>query len=363
MVKRTSKKEAAVGPVTIRTVAAEAGVSTATVSRALAGSNAVRSEVRQRVIEAVEKFDYHPNKLARGLRAGRGNIIGVIIPDLQNPFLTGVVYGIESVLYEAGYVLVLGHSDGFAEREQAQIRTLRGEGAAGLILIPDNGPGAAYESIEAWGVPAIAVDRQPQGLDIDLISTDHAGGAKRAVAHFLSHGYRDIALINGPPELSVAQQRLAGYREALQLAGLPIQEALVVSSNFRQDGGRSAMGQLLNQRKPPRAVLVANNLMALGALQMLQERKVRVPEDVAIIGFDDMPWADLLHPPLSAVVQPIKELGRMAAEMLLARIKDRRRLVRQIILPPELIVRRSCGGHPVGNKDGDGEMSHSPIRG
>ncbi|HYG35832.1 MAG TPA: LacI family DNA-binding transcriptional regulator, partial [Clostridia bacterium] len=153
--------------VTIKVVAAEAQVSTATVSRVLASPNKVSEQVRERVLAAVRKLDYHPNHLARDLRMGLRKVVGVVIPDLQNPFFPEVVHGVESVLYSAGYTLVLGHSDGLVEREQAHLAILRGEGAAGLILIPDNSLKANYDSLQAWDVPVVAVDRVPAGLQVD----------------------------------------------------------------------------------------------------------------------------------------------------------------------------------------------------
>lgn len=330
---------------TIKAVAAEAGVSTATVSRVLTGANAVGKKVRERVARAIQKLDYHPNRLARELRVGKRKLIGVIIPDLQNPFLTGVVHGIESILYDAGYTLILGHSDGFADRESAHIAILRGEGAAGLIFVPDNGPGANYESLPTWGIPVVAVDRIPRGIKVDLVSTDHREGARDAINHLISHGYKEIALINGPPGFSVTQERLAGYQAALAHAGINAPAAYTIHSDFRQAGGHTAMTQLLRLSKPPRAVLVGNNLMTLGALQAIHERGVRIPEDIALIGFDDMPWASSLRPALTAVAQPVEELGRIAAETLLKRLTNPSQLVHQVILPPRLVLRASCGCH------------------
>ena len=330
---------------TIKSVARAARVSTATVSRVLTGADAVGDELRERVLKMVRKLDYQPNRMARGLRDGHRKMIGVIIPDLQNPFLTGVVHGVEAVLYEAGYTLVLGHSDGFPEREHAHLAGLRAEGAAGLILVPDNGEGAKYTSLAGWDIPMVAVDRVPRGLKVDLASTDHREGARQAVSHLVQHGYEEIAVINGPNGFSVTRERLAGYKEALNHAKIPLRETLVVHSDFRLAGGETAMNQLLDMAKPPRAVLVGNNLMALGALQAVHKRNIRIPEEIAIVGFDDMPWASSLRPPLTVIAQPIEELGRIAAQMLLDRLNDRNRPVRQVILPPQLIVRASCGFH------------------
>ena len=309
------------------------------------GLDGVREEVRVRVLSTIHKLDYHPNALARDLRAGLRKVVGVVIPDLRNPFFPGVVHGVEEVLYQAGYTLVLGHSDGKAERERNHIAVLRGEGAAGLILIPDNGSDASYGCLQSWEVPVVAVDRSPRGLDVDLVTTSNREGARSAVGHLLSHGYKDIAFINGPEELSVARERLAGYQEALRAAGIVPRDAYVVRSDFRQEGGRIAMDRLLALPKPPRAVLSGNNLTTLGALQAIHARGLEIPGEVAVIGFDDMPWATSLHPPLTAVTQPDEELGRTAAQLLLDRLRDPERPARHRILPTRLVVRASCGSH------------------
>jgi len=329
--------------VTIKDVAARAGVSTATVSRVLSGIEGDGSQFRRQVVQAAQDLDYHPNRLARGLRLRQRELIGVMIPDLQNPFFTGTARGVESVLCEAGYTLLLGHSDGLAERERTHLGVLRGEGAAGVVLIPGNGPGASYELLRTWGIPVVAVDRAPSGLEVDLVTSTNREGARDAVAHLLSLGHRDVAFINGPEAFDVAQKRLAGYREALAAAGAPQPEAFIIHSDFRQAGGCAAMNTLLDLASPPRAVLIANNLMTLGALQAIHERGLRIPEDVAVVSFDDMPWATSLRPPLTAVAQPAEELGRTAARLLLERLQDPHRLVRRVVLPTRLMVRASCG--------------------
>ena len=330
----------------MREVAAAAGVSIATVSRVLAGGSNVARASKERVLETIRKMDYYPNRLARGLRAGLRKLVGVIIPDLQNPFFPGVVHGVEEVLYAAGYTLVLGHSDGLAEREHNHLSVLRGEGAAGLILIPDNGPGANYDSLRGQDMAVVAVDRVPLGLDVDLVTSSNLEGTRDATRHMLSHGYRDIAFINGPQSVSVSLERMRGYTEALESAQVPFRESLVVHGDFRQAGGAAAMARLLDLPVPPRAVVIANNLMTLGALQTIHERHLRIPDQIAIIGFDDMPWATSLNPPLTAVAQPAEEIGRTAAQLLLNRLDEPARSVRQVVLSTRLIVRSSCGGHP-----------------
>jgi LacI family transcriptional regulator, galactose operon repressor len=345
--------------ITIKEVAAEAGVSIATVSRVLARKEGVADEVRERVTRAAAKLDYHPNRLARGLRLGRRKVIGVIIPDLQNSFFTGVAYGVEAALYTAGYTLLLGHSDGLPEREQVQLKLLRGEGVAGLVFMAGNRPGANYETLRSWNIPVVAVDRALGDLDVDLVCSDNRDGMRQAVSHLCSLGYKDIAFVNGPTGISVTEERLGGYQDGLRNAGIALRESLILHSDFRQKGGYEAMGRLLDLPQPPRAVVVANNRMTLGALEAINERGVRIPQDLALVGFDDMPWATSVRPPLTTVAQPVEELGRAAAHLLLERLKDPKRIARRVVLPTRLMVRASCGAAAAVEARAAGEL---PLR-
>lgn len=349
------------GVVTIKDVAAAAKVSTATVSRVLAGLDGTGPRVRQHVLETVKKLNYHPNRLARDLRAGVRKVIGVIIPDLQNPFLTGVVRGVESVLQQRGYSLILGNSDEQAECEQRHLSVLRGEGASGLILVPSDAPDASYAALKGWDIPVVAVDRMPRGLQVDLVCSGNREGAREATSHLISHGYQEIAMINGKAGVDVAEDRLAGFRDALFVAGIKPRQSLIIHSDFRQAGGRVAMHQLLDLARPPQAVFVANNLMTLGALQAIHERGMNIPNDMAVVGFDDMSWAISLRPPLTAVAQPIEEIGRVAAELLLERLKAPDQPVRRIVLSTRLIVRASCGAHPATAATLETKTNNKPV--
>jgi len=332
---------------TVREVAAKAGVSIATVSRVLAGVAGAGPEVRERVLSAVEALNYKPDLSARGLRARQRKLIGLVLPDLQNPFFTGMVHGVEDVLCDAGYTLLLGHSDGRVERERRHLDVFHGEGVAGLVIVPSNSPEADYSDLASMGLPIVAIDRAPRGLDVDLVKTDNVGGARNAMRHLIALGYRELALINGPEGLDVSVERLEGARQACATLGIQPEALRVLHSDFHQEGGYRAMKSLLSGGRVPRAVLVANNLMTLGALQALHEGRVRIPEDVAIVCFDDMPWSTSLWPPLSAVAQPAEELGRTAAGLLLERLVTPDRVSRQVILRNQLMVRASCGATPV----------------
>jgi LacI family transcriptional regulator len=330
------------GP-TIKKVAESAGVSIATVSRAFADPQAVSDELRVRVLEAARLLSYRPSRAARTLRVGTSQAVGVIIPDLQNPFFTDVVRGIGSVLQPAGYTLLLSNADEDASRERDILETFRAEGVAGIIFVPINAARDTYRQLLAPPVHTVAVDRLPSGLRVDLVTVDNVEGTRVGVAHLIALGHRDVALLGGPLKHSTATERDLGYQQALRAAGLPVRSDLIYHGDFREGGGYDGIKLLIALARRPTAVFVANNLMTLGALRALHEVGLRIPDDVALVGFDDMPWATSLNPPLTAVSQPAQEIGSSAAELLLDRIARPDRAVRHLILKTTLVVRASCG--------------------
>jgi DNA-binding LacI/PurR family transcriptional regulator len=334
---------ASADPPTVRQVAELARVSIATVSRALSGDARVAEALRRRVVEAARALNYRPNRAARSLRARRSLTVGVVIPDIQNFFFTGIVRGIEHVLERDGFTFLLGNSDGRADRERVHLETLRSEGAAGVITVPSQDEPDLYRDLQAAGLPIVTLDRAAPGVRVDHVTVTNQEGVREAVRHLIDLGHRRIGYIGGPAGLNVARERLAGYEQALQSAGLPLDPALVRAGDFRQAGGLAAAQTLLDLSPPPTALFVANNLMTLGAYQALHERRLRIPEQVAVVGFDDMPWAMALGPPLTAVAQPTFELGVAAAQLLLARLRDPQRPFRRVVLETRLMIRGSCG--------------------
>ena len=320
-------------------MAARAGVSTATVSRALSGAAAVRPGVVAAIQAAAEALGYVPNRIARSLRVRRTRLAGVLIPDIQNPFFTAVVRGVEDVLQAEGWTLLLGNSDDHPERECAYLATLRAEGAAGMVIVPGQGA-TAYRSLVRAGLALVAIDRAPKGLGVDQVTVANRAGAEQAVRHLLALGYGAIAFVGGPEGLSTAEERQAGCLDALRAHG---REPLAVEhGDFRPAGGRAAAERLL-ARCRPRALFVANDLMALGVYEALRGHGLRVPDDVAVVGFDDAPWAPWLAPPLTTVAQPAYELGRAAGSLLLERVRQPARTHARVVLEPQLVVRASCG--------------------
>jgi LacI family transcriptional regulator len=328
---------------TIHQVARRARVSTATVSRVISGAKRVSPELAERVWRAVEDLDYRPNKVARNLRVRATSTVGVVIPDVENPFFTSVVRGIEAGLQERRFTLLLANSDGDPERERLSLETLCAEEVAGLLVVPCNADARPYQRVAQQGVPVVAVDRSPIGLDVDLVRVTNEEGAHDAVSHLAQLGWQPIALVGGPPETNVAVERERGYRRALDEAGVPHDAACIQRADFKEEGGRRAMTALLQTPVRPRAVFVANNLMAMGALQAIGDAGLRVPQDIALVLFDDIPWAACMNPPLTAVAQPTYDLGLSAARLLLDRLVEPHRPIRHVVLRTTLIVRSSCG--------------------
>ncbi len=341
--RRTASRPAGNQAATIQRVADRAGVSIATVSRVGADPRAVSDKLRLRVEEAARALNYRPSRAARMLRGGTSQAVGVVIPDLENPFFMSVVRGIDLVLQAAGYTLLLANSDEDAARERNVLDTLRAEGVAGIIFVPINSARDAYRDVLAPPLHTVAVDRSPAHLRPDLVTVDNLAGTRLGVAHLLGLGHREVALLGGPSQHSTATERRQGYEQALRAAGRPIRPDLIYNGDFREAGGYEGMRTLLALPRRPTAVFVANNLMTLGAFRALHEAGVRIPEQVALVGFDDMPWATSLNPPLTALRQPSQEIGSSAADLLLDRIARPGRAIRHLILETSLVVRASCG--------------------
>lgn len=330
-------------PPTIKRVADRAGVSIATVSRVFADPETVSDALRLRVEEAARALNYRPSRAARTLRVGTSQAVGVVIPDLENPFFTAVVRGIEVVLRAAGYTLLLANSDEDVAREREVVQTLRADGVAGIIFVPINAARDAYREVLAPPLQVVAVDRSPSHFRPDLVTVDNVAGTRLGVEHLFALGHREVALLGGPLRHSTAAERERGYHEALRAAGKTVRPELVHYGDFKEEGGYEGMKALMALGKRPTAVFVANNLMTLGAFRAIHEAGIRIPDEVALIGFDDMPWATSLNPPLTAVSQPSHEIGSSAADLLLDRIARPERALRHVILETTLVIRKSCG--------------------
>jgi len=332
---------------TIKDVAREAGVSVATVSRVLNGTR-VDAALEVRVREAVERLRYRPSGAARSLRTRRTSAWGLVISEVRNPFFTDMITAVEEVAQAAGYFVVVCNSDHHVEKERRYFELICAERMAGVIVTPSSSVDTDLTPLRRQGVPVVLVDRSlERDQQVDTVLVDSRRGAFEAVAHLAAGGYRRIACVTGPLHTTPAAERLAGYRAALLAAGLQADDRLVREADFREAGGYRATAELLAGRPAPDALFVANNLMTLGALRAINERRLRMPERLGLVGFDDMAWAPLMQPPLSAVAQPTAELGRTTATILLRRIAGEPFEPVTVSLQPSLRVRgTSTPGRP-----------------
>lgn len=325
---------------TIHDVAALAGVSSATVSRVLNGAD-VSQELAARVREAVARLDYRPNSVARSLRRRRSAVWGLVISDIENPFFTAMVRGVEDVAQASGFSVVLCNSDESVEKEARYVDVIVDERMAGAIVSPASEQDSDLGALAERGIPVVTIDRKLERQTVDAVLVDNCLGAELATRHLVTEGWARVACISGPRRTTTGAERLQGYRRALERAGVRAAPELVVEANFKQDGGYEATRSLLRQPSPPDALFVANNLMSLGALEALREAGLAPATDLGVAVFDDMPWATLIQPRLTAVAQPTYEMGKEAARLLCARIQGDGGAPRQVVLAPSLRLRES----------------------
>jgi LacI family transcriptional regulator len=335
---------------TVRDVARRAGVSVATAARALGEYGYVSDATRARVQRAAQALDYHPNAIARSMIKGRTQTIAVIVSDNANPFFASVVRGIEDAVLAKGYAIMLCNADEDPAKEAMYLRAVRQKRVDGLVISPSSGAAALLRGMLEGGTAIVQVDRRLAGLSADAVVVDNRAGARAAVDHLIGLGHRRIGIISGPRRLYTGRERLEGYRAALRAARITLDRELILEGTFKQPSGHHLVGRFLRMRRRPTAAFVANNLMTIGALLGLKEAGVRIPEDMALVGFDDMDWAPILTPPLTAVAQPAYDLGATAGRLLLARLAEPAPSgPRTVVLAPRLIVRASCGAALAGS--------------
>lgn len=346
---------------TINDVARAAGVSPATVSRVFNGGR-VTAERAERVRRVASEMGFAPNRVARSLRKQSSSVIGLIIPDIENPFFTSLARGVEDAAQRTNLSVVLCNTDEDVEKERRYLEVALAERMAGVIVAAASRNRTDLSLLTERGMPVVAVDRRPRGASVDAVLVDNRHGGEEATTHLLQRGYRRIACITGPEGASTSEERLAGYRAALHdflreeagaadsAPGVRREELLhgyTRYADFRVEGGRGAMADLLTMRERPDAVFVANNLMTVGVLQALDEAGLRPPE-TGVLSFGDVPWATLLRPGLTTVQLPSYDLGRSAAGLLQERIGGEERPLRTVVLRTELRVRDSTAGPAAG---------------
>ncbi|MCW2940978.1 MAG: ribose operon repressor RbsR [Actinomycetia bacterium] len=325
----------------IKDVAQRAGVSVATVSRVLNASPSVTERTRARVQAVMDELGYRPNAVARSLRTDATNTIGLIIGDILNPFFTELARAVDDEARAAGYSVLIGNADERPEQQDHYVGTLLEQRVDGLLLCPTAEITPLVEDAVRGSRPLVFLDRTLAGLDVPSVRADGSAAIRDLVRHLRALGHRRIAFISGPALLSTGRERTAAFVSALTECGLPVRPEYVEAGDFQAASGRSITARLLDLPEPPEVIFTGDNLMALGALDEIRARGLRVPADVALASYDDVPWFTHLDPPMTAISQPVQELGRLAVRALVDRIGDRP--VRSVVLPARLVVRRSCG--------------------
>lgn len=328
---------------TIYDVAKQAGVSVATVSAVINDSAYVSPGLRSRVEAAVTALNYNPNLLARSLAQNKTFTVGILIPDITNPFYPEVVRGAEDKGKQAGYTLLLGNSDNQAEKEEVYLRLFLSKRVDGILLIKgsEDLDQSFLAKLQGGETPVVLVGRRYPQLQTDCVVADDAGGAYAAVRHLAQLGHKRIGIITGPRNVSTSQSRLAGYAKALAGSKLPYVEELVEEGDYGMESGLTAGVQLLAQR--PTAVFITNYLMTVGFMNALEKQRLGCPQDVAVVSYDDFLWSQFFHPKLTCIEQPKYELGFKAMELLLSRLRGRHKKPKLVVLKNKLNIRESCG--------------------
>jgi len=331
-------------------VARLADVSVGTVSAVLNMSSTVRPRLRQRVQEAMRALDYHPNQIARSLKMQCTHTIGMVVPDIANPFFTSVIRGVEMEGQRRGYSIILCDTNEEPQQERQHLSTLFSHRVDG-VLISSSNYDAAKDRLTRRRFPIVFFDRIPRGYKGDAVLTDNFSAAYRAVRYLIELGHRGIAIITGAPNLSIASDRTDGYRKAMQEADLPIPTPYIQQGNFKLESGHHCGLALMCLPDPPTAIFSCNNLMTLGLMGALAEHKIACPDQVSVLCFDDFDWAATFNPRLSTMAQQMCEMGRSAMELLVQRIETpmaepESEQGRVVVLEAELRVRDSTAPPP-----------------
>jgi LacI family transcriptional regulator len=327
---------------TIRDVAKQANVSMSTVSHVINETRYVSPETRTRVLGVMKTLNYQHNRVASSLRGRKTYTIGALLPNSANPYFAEILAGIEAACYENDYHLIMGNANDDPQRERTYLDVLLSRQVDGILLVSTGSFDCTADLLGDTHTPVVMVDRAIGMASIDELFTDNRGGGYLATQYLLAAGHRQIGCITGPSHLTPSAARAQGYREALADAGLAADEALIAAGDFQHRGGHAATTALLARAPELTAIFACNDLMAVGALAALLEAGRRVPQDVSVIGYDDIPLASYTNPRLTTIAQPARELGYLAVARLLERLADPTLEARREILPVHLIERDSC---------------------
>ncbi len=329
---------------TMKDVARLAGVSTSTVSHVINKNRFVSDAIREKVTSAISQLNYAPSALARSLKLNQTRTIGMLLTTSSNPFYAEVVQGVERSCYEREYSLILCNTEGDNDRMDRSLETLLQKRVDGLLIMCTESRRPSAEILRRYpSIPSVMMDWAPFESSSDIIQDNSLLGGEMATRHLISRGYTRIACIAGPQDKTTARLRLEGYQRAMAMAELPILPGYIVDSDFEFQGGFNAMRQLLMCDPRPQAVFTSNDAMAVGGYQALYQAGLTVPQDMAVMGYDDIELARYMTPPLSTIRQPKDELGELAIDTLLHRMNTPDASQQLLVLTPELMVRDSVG--------------------
>ncbi|MEO6394996.1 MAG: LacI family DNA-binding transcriptional regulator [Devosia sp.] len=330
---------------TIRDVAKMAGVSISTVSLAFSAKGRVSPDTHQRIWAAAQTVGYVPNPLAQGLKSGRSRLIGMVVGDISNPFFGRLLKGVERTALAHNHMVIVSDSDADAKQELAIIDQLTEQRVAGIILSPHGNAPDYVERIKGLKMPLVMVDHRVPSVEADFVGSDNVLASAMLTEHMIRYGHRRIAHIAGRAGLYTTSQRLKGFLETMQGAGIEVDQSLVADGDYRGERAYAEAMRLMTRADRPTAILAANNVMALGALQAINDLGFICPTDISLTSIDDVPWGNVIQPRITMVVQQVDELARIASEWLLERIRARGGDAippREHILMPQLVVGQSC---------------------
>ena len=329
---------------TIHDVAKRAGVAPITVSRVINNSGYFSQETRESVEAAISELGYVPNTLARSLRLKRTNTLALIVSDITNPFFTTLARGVEDTASDMGFTVILCNTDESEKEEQKYLQMLLQKQVDGILLVPSYSKPDSIEMVQKHGTPLVVIDRSVPGAMVDVVRGDSEGGAYQLTRLLLSLGHRRIAMLSGRKEVSTAVDRVAGYRRAMKESGYGESEQCIIYGEYNQASGYDMTRSILHEPLRPTAMIAANNFISIGALKALQDAGMRVPEDISLVAFDDLPPALVIFPFFTVAAQPSYEMGRQATNLLVARLNGQpSQQFKEIVLPVEIIVRKSSG--------------------
>jgi len=327
--------------VTIRDVAARAGVSLGTASRVLSGNPATSPDTRARVTEAATALGYRPNAQAQSLRLTKTHVLGLLVSDVRNPFFADIAHAAEQAALAANYVTLLGNANENVSQQDRYIETFLTQRVDGVVLAPQ-GPSTTLDTLLASRMPLVFVDRKVAGFDVPSVTTDSRPGLDEAVAHLVAAGHHRIGYIGGPQSISTGRERYDAFIDALQRHGSAVDPELITFGDFRLASGKEAAERLLSIADRPTALLAADNLMAEGALTTIRGQSLRVGADVEVVAFDDIEWFAHMNPPISVIAQDAGDVGRRAIELLLRVIAGEE--PESVVLPTTFIDRSGVHG-------------------